>query len=227
LIAALAWAGFWGRTDMLQLDHLTVIAPSLAHGVAHVRDSLGIEMPYGRVHDGMGTHNHLLRLGDDVYLEVIAVDPGALVPSRPRWFGLDDRLAVQAAWDRGFRLRGWVARTTDIDAVLSRHADILGDKVQLSRAGLSFSFSLRRDGSLPLGGLAPSVIDRDGRPPPIASMPDLGARLHGVIVEHPEPDEVTALYEELGIEKLPQVQRGECFRYRARIETPGGLRELY
>lgn len=212
---------------MLRLDHLTIIAPTLADGVAHVRDCLGIEMPYGRVHDGMGTHNHLLRLGDDAYLEVIAVNPAAPPPDRPRWFGLDDGKAVQAAWDDGFHLRGWVARTTDIDAVLSRHGAILGSTVRLSRAGLSFSFSLPPDGSLPLGGLAPSVIDRAGHPPPIAAMPDLGARLHAVIVEHPEPDEVTALYEELGIENPPEVQKGEQFRYRAKIETPGGLKTLY
>ncbi len=212
---------------MLQLDHLTVIAPSLMDGVAHVRACLGIDVPYGRVHPDMGTHNHLLRLGDGVYLEVIAVNPGAPPPDRPRWFGLGDRNAVQAAWDRGRRLRGWVARTADIDTVLPEHEHILGRKTRLSGGSSFYFFSLPPDGALPLGGIAPSVIDRGGRPPSIAAMADLGAELRAVIIEHPSPDEVAALYEKLGIENPPEVRKGDQFRYRAQIQTPGGLKELY
>lgn len=101
---------------MLQLDHLSIIAPSLADGVAHMRSCLDIDVPYGRVHPDMGTHNHLLRLGDDAYLEIIAVDPSVPPPARPRWFGLGDMKAVQTAWDRGFRLRGVPGTQYLIDA---------------------------------------------------------------------------------------------------------------
>jgi hypothetical protein len=37
----------------------------------------------------MGTHNRLLKLGEGFYLELIAIDPQAPPPGRPRWFGLD------------------------------------------------------------------------------------------------------------------------------------------
>lgn len=211
---------------MLQRDHLTLIAPSLAEGAAHIRACLGLDIPYGRAHDGMGTHNHLLRLGDDVYLEVIAVDPAAPLPGRPRWFGLDDAALVRSSWDDGFRLRGWVARTTSISGLLARHGDILGEEVRLLGSGRSFSFAVPPGGALPLGGLAPSVIDRGGHPPSIAAMPDLGARLRSFAVEHPEPAEVRALYERLGVENPPEIRRGERLRYRAAIETPAGLKEL-
>jgi hypothetical protein len=33
-------------------------------------------------------HNRLLRLGNDLYLEVIAPNLAAPAPGRPRWFGL-------------------------------------------------------------------------------------------------------------------------------------------
>ncbi|RDJ24205.1 VOC family protein [Bosea caraganae] len=211
---------------MLQRDHLTVIAPSLAEGVAHVRSCLDLDIPYGRAHDGMGTHNHLLRLGDDVYLEVIAVDPAAPPPGRPRWFGLDDSGLVRSNWDEGFRLRGWVARTTGIADMLARHGAILGEEVRLTGSGRSFSFAVPPGGALPLAGLAPSVIDRGGYPPSIAAMPELGARLRSFTVEHPQPEDVAALYERLGVENPPDIRRGERLRYRAMIETPAGLREL-
>ena len=67
---------------MLKLDHLTIIAPSLDQGLAHVRQQLGADMPPGDKHPEMGTHNRLLRLGDDVFLELIAIDPDAAAPRR-------------------------------------------------------------------------------------------------------------------------------------------------
>lgn len=212
---------------MLQLDHITVIAPSLADGVAHVRTCLDIDVPFGRQHQDMGTHNHLLRLGERVYLEIIAVDPDAPRPARRRWFGLDDQAAVRAAWDSGFRLRGWVARTTDIEAVLSEHAGMLGRKVAFSSRNGDFFFAIPDDGSLPLDGVAPSVIDRQGKPPPVAAMADPGARLHSVIIEHPDPDRVSDLYRKLRIDAAPEVRKGARFRYRAMIQTPGGLKDLF
>ena len=76
---------------MLTLDHLTVIAPTLTEGVAHVRACLGLDVPFGQRHGYMGTVNHLLQLGGTVYLEIVAVDPAADAPGRRRWFGLDDQ----------------------------------------------------------------------------------------------------------------------------------------
>lgn len=213
---------------MLTLDHLSIIAPSLQEGVEHVRNCLGIDIPYGRVHPDMGTHNHLLRLGDGVYLEVIAADPGAAPPAHPRWFGLDDSQAVRLAWDSGLRLRGWVARTQDIDTVLQQHEAILGRKTAMSAgAAPPYFFAIPPGGALPLAGVAPCVIDRGQRPPPVASMPDLGARLHHFTIGHPEPDRVEALYESLGLENAPRIEKAETFRYRAEIQTPGGLKALY
>lgn len=211
---------------MLQLDHITVIAPTLAEGVAHVRACLDIDMPFGRQHQDMGTHNHLLRLGEAVYLEVIAVNPDAPQPAHPRWFGLDDQRALRKAWDAGLRLRGWVTRCTDIDAVLSRHAGTLGRKVRLMSGEVVFHFAIPEDGSLPAGGIAPSVIDRGNRPPPVAAMADLGARLQSFTIAHPEPARVAALYDALEIDAPPAVIPGECLCYRATIATPRGMRDL-
>jgi hypothetical protein len=73
---------------MLKLDHISVIAPSLAEGVSHVRACLDLDVPFGQRHAYMGTYNHLLQLGDTVYLEIVALDPEADGPGRARWFGL-------------------------------------------------------------------------------------------------------------------------------------------
>ena len=122
---------------MLKLDHICVIAPSLAEGVAHVRTCLDLDVPFGQRHAYMGTHNHLLQLGDTVYLEIVALDPEAPGPGRPRWFGLDDQKTVSSDWDEGRRLRGWVARTDAIDAIIAGRTAIFGAKVPLSLIHIS------------------------------------------------------------------------------------------
>jgi hypothetical protein len=38
------------RDMTLKLDHLTIIAPSLAEGVNHVRSCVDIDVPYGGAH---------------------------------------------------------------------------------------------------------------------------------------------------------------------------------
>ena len=211
---------------MLKLDHLTVIAPTLDEGVSHVRDCLDIDVPFGTRHLYMGTHNHRLRLGDAVYLEIVALDPDGVSPGRPRCFGLDDRDTVRSDWEDGRRLRGWVASTVDIDRELAVHPGIFGERVALPFDKPSFNFSIPPDGSLPLDGAAPSLIDHRDDLSFLANIPDLGARLQAVSLEHPEPAAVTALYEELAIDRPPEVVPGSRVRYRARIETPSGLRVL-
>jgi len=211
---------------LLKLDHLTVIAPTLSEGVAHVRNCLDLDVPFGTRHAYMGTHNHRLQLGNAVYLEIVASDPAGVDPARPRWFGLDDQEKVRSDWDQGRRLRGWVANTEALDSVLATHAAIFGDKVPLPPKDPDFAFTIPRDGSLPFDGLAPSIIDHRGDSSYVASIPDLGARLHAFTLECPDPNRIEALYRALAIEQPPVIVQAPMVRYRALIETPNGLREL-
>src|SRR3546814_14325236 len=87
------------------IDHIVITAPSLAEGAAYVESVLGVAPQPGGEHTRMGTHNMVLRLGDDVYLEVIAINPKALPLDRPRWSEPDGsrsrspRSANSFAWD--------------------------------------------------------------------------------------------------------------------------------
>lgn len=211
---------------MLQLDHLTVVAPDLAEGVAHVRDCLDLEVPFGQRHLYMGTHNHLLQLGDSLYLEIVALDPAAAPQAHRRWFGLDDQRQVRADWDEGRRLRGWVARTDAIDAVLAGRETTLGRKVALPHDAPAFDFAVPDDGSLPFDGIAPSIIDRRGRPRSMATIADLGARLVSFTLAHPDPAAIRTLYRELAVTRAPTVVFAARPHYTAEIETPAGSRVL-
>ena len=60
------------------VDHLAVAASSL--DASTLERVLGVPLAGGGKHDRMGTHNRLLRLGSDAYLELIAIDPAARLP---------------------------------------------------------------------------------------------------------------------------------------------------
>lgn len=211
---------------MLKLDHLTVIAPTLTEGVAHVRACLDLDLPFGSRHEYMGTHNHRLQLGASVYLEIVALDPKGTAPGRPRWFGLDDQRQVRADWEEGRRLRGWVANAEALEAVAAAQEAIFGEVVALPPEDPSFAFTIPRDGALPLDGAAPSIIDHRGDASYIATIPDLGARLVSFTLEHPDPEGIGALYRSLAIDHAPVVVQGPRLRYSAMIDTPAGMREL-
>ena len=211
---------------MQKLDHLTVIAPTLDEGVSHVRNCLDLDVPFGTRHGYMGTHNHRLQLGDGVYLEIIALDPDCMVSDRARWFDLDDPKTVRSDWEDGRRLRGWVACTVDIVLDVRRHPGVFGKRVSLPTAKPEFDFSIPSDGSLPLDGAAPSLIDHRGDPTSMADIPDLEASLQSVTLEHPDPASIAALYHDLEIDRPPEVVPGSKLRYREQIDAPRGQREL-
>lgn len=205
---------------MPYFDHMTIVAPTLAEGIGYVQGVLGIELMNGSVHRDMGTHNRRVRLGADCYLEIIAVDPDAQSPSHPRWFGLDQVNTVRANWAQGLRLRGWVARTDEIDAVQATHGHLIGEKKWLDD---HFSFLLLPSGELPMEGALPCMIDVGENLPTAAGLVDQGVRLKEFILEHPDPPLVVSLFSKIGIVNAPRVIGGEVVKLGASIETRHGL----
>jgi hypothetical protein len=211
---------------MTELDHIAVVAPDLATGVAWVHDVLGAEPLTGGKHPMMATHNCLLRIGEDVFLEVIALDPNAPKPAVKRWFGLDDQAAIQRNWQSGRRLAAYVARCHDVAATIGSQGDIFGQATQLTRGDLVWTFGVRRDGALPLGGALPHVMDWGTRGALARALKDSGLHLRELVVETPDPDAVQAGLDAIGLTCKPTIQRADAVRLSATIDTPHGVRTI-
>ena len=200
------------------VDHLAVIAPTLALGSEYVADLLGAAPRPGGRHPRMGTHNALLRLGPMVYLEVIAVDPEAGPPDLPRAFALD-RVGARA------RLSSWVARTSDVRAAAA--ADPAYGRIEpMSRGALRWEITLPGGDGLVFDGLAPLLIQWLGEPHPAAAMPDSGCALEALEGRHPRAGALAGLLEAIGLQDGMTVHPGPVPRLAAHIQTPRGLRVL-
>jgi hypothetical protein len=157
------------------LDHLVVAAHTLDQGAEWCERLLGVTPAPGGKHATMGTHNRLLAIGSAAfpraYLEIIAIDPDAPAPQRPRWFGLDDA-GLQARLRERPRLLHAVARTDRLDAALAELASQgldAGTAVAAERASphgvFRWRIAGRSDGRLLCGGALPTLITWQGMHP--------------------------------------------------------------
>ena len=209
---------------MNNLDHIVVAANTLKQGVDYVRSNLGVEIPRGGSHQTMGTHNHLMQLGNDAYLEVIAIDPEAAVPVHPRWFGLDDAL-LRTAIRQQPRLITWVMNTLDIRQLVDTAGFEVGTPTALSRDKLKWEIALTDDGRMLAGGMLPYCIQWHCSPHPSQDMADFDCLLQGLTIHHNRPRWITARLDAVGASHLVDVEAiadSETPYLSAAIDTPAG-----
>lgn len=200
-----------------RLDHITVVSADLAAGVRHVENALGVIVPAGGAHVQMSTHNCLMRLGPGLFLEIVAPDPDAPAPGRPRWFGLDRPGST--------RLATWVVGVTDLDAALTRYP-VAGRAESITRGTLNWRISVPPDGSLPMDGAFPTLIEWPPGPHPAEAMVDLGCRLAMLRIGHPDITPVDSFAQDyLADSRLSFAHASEAGLV-AEIETPAGKRLL-
>lgn len=211
------------------VDHLVVAAASLEQGAAWCEQALGVAPAAGGRHAHMGTHNRLLAIGSAAfpmaYLEIIAHDPEAPPPTRPRWFGLDDA-ALQARLREGPRLLHIVARCARLDATLTALRELgldAGQAVAAERAspqGLyRWRIAGRADGQLLSGGALPTLIEWQGMHPS-EHLPPSGVALHSLQLGGLAEPVVAAL----GLHDVSCSAQGTALR--AAFDTPRGRVQL-
>lgn len=207
------------------LDHLVVAADTLDQGTRYVQERLGIAPAGGGSHAAMGTHNRVLKLGRDRYLEVIAIDPEGQRPDFPRWFNLDHsdlqrRLAIRP------RLITWVVRTDRLDA-LAKHTYGRSATIRpMQRDSLRWRFAFTNDGSMPGNGLIPHMIQWEGGRHPAESMLDSGCVVAGLAGTHTDPASVQRMVSSMGLDHaitIHPASKNQVQGLSARIHTPTGM----
>ncbi len=215
-------------TPATTFDHLVIGCADLARGKAWLERFLGVTLSDVGTHVRMGTHNRLLSLGPDAYLELVAIDPAGGKPFMPRWFGLDTR-DVQERIAQKPRLLGWAARTDAIEALSGQTAGILGSVQPMERGDFKWRITIPEDGYPVEAGLLPTLIQWDVPIHPCQRLPDQGCRLEWMEAAHPNPAKIRYLLGELGLEKaltLTATPPYSGMTMCAYVRTPSGVKTL-
>ncbi|HEU0204038.1 MAG TPA: VOC family protein [Burkholderiaceae bacterium] len=178
-------------------DHLVVACRDLAQGAAWLRERLGVDPQAGGKHATMGTHNALLKLGARAYLELLAIDPDAPAPARPRWFDLDNASVAERAAQAPFFLT-WVARTEQIANAVTR-VPALGEVQAFTRGQFAWRLTVPEDGALQFGGLLPAVIQWESATHPADVLEERGCTLSALRLSHPAATSLVPLFRELRV----------------------------
>ena len=218
---------------MNSVDHLVVLAPSLAEGVAWCEATLGVVPGPGGEHPLMGTHNRLIPVNTAAfpraYLEIIAINREA-APQRAagakRWFDLDDDTLQARLRTQGPQLAHWVAQVPDLPqalATLSAQGIDRGQVVAASRPTpqglLRWQISVRDDGQRLFNGCLPTLIQW-GDTHPTQAMADQGVALESLALAHPQAGALRQALDAVGLGAIP-VHTGPA-RLQARLRTPRG-----
>lgn len=165
------------------LDHLVYATPDLDATCRDLEIRLGVRASAGGQHPGRGTHNALISIGPNAYLEIIGPDP--LQPAiRPVWFGIDQLTAP--------KLITWAVRVDDIEACVKEissdvNVGMVRSGSRKTPDGTTLSWQLTEP-QLPQGiGLVPFLIEWKSSQHPAHSA-ITGPPLVQLRIEHPEPE---------------------------------------
>lgn len=190
------------------IDHLVIGTNDLASGTDWTESRLGAACDGGGAHPLMGTHNRLMRLAGGPYLEVIAIDPDASSPGRPRWFTLD-REKTKSRFATGPGALCWVAAVSDIETAVRQCGYDCGQITTVTRGDLQWRLTIPDDGSLPAGGVLPSLIEWPEGMHPVTSLAETDIYLDTIHLTHPDPAHIEACLDRLGLASIATVTSGD------------------
>ena len=213
-----------------RLDHMMVLADTLAQGVAWCEATLGVVPAPGGQHPLFGTHNRLLALGGaafaQAYLEIIAIDPAAGDPGRTRWFDMDDQRLRRQVRAQGPQLIHWVAREPELARAAAAWAAlglergaVLPASRMTPRGLLEWQITVREDGQRLLDGCLPTLIQW-GAVHPADALPASGIALESLSLRHPQAALLRAALDAVGLAGVA-VEPGPA-ALQARLATPRG-----
>ena len=167
---------------MHKLDHIVLGANTLQEGTDYLEKKLGLSLSEIGYHHHMGTHNRVIKIGENIYLEVIAIDPNANKPRHVRWFNLDNE-NQQARLKISPQIIGYVIENKNLDIL-----KFYNPFFKASREDYRWEFAIPKSDNnlinknLIESGLVPSLIKWKSKKP-VCQMVDNDFELEKIEIE--------------------------------------------
>ena len=150
---------------MHKLVHIVLGCNTLQEGTDYVEKKLGLTLSEIGYHLHMGTHNRVIKISENIYLEVIAIDPNANKPKHFRWFNLDNK-KQQARLKKSPQIIGYVIENQNPDML-----KFYNPFFEASRGNYCWEFAMPKsddtliNDELIESGLVPSLIKWKSKKP--------------------------------------------------------------
>ena len=203
------------------VDHLVYAVPDLEEAIEDLEKKLGVAPVIGGKHKSQGTHNALVHLGRNAYLEIIAADPSNETFTGQRWMGID--LITEP------KITRWAVKSNKLDRDSGYLATVdprLGDLKGGARKkpnGKKLIWKATVTLPEPEVEVLPFCIDWKGAEHPTKELPQV-CKLIELRGNHPTPWLIEAAVHSLNIDMKMGVE--EEASIKAIIETPNGMVEL-
>lgn len=205
-----------------QIDHIVYSVPDLEIACNDLEKLLGVRPVFGGYHRTQGTKNALLNLGNQCYLELLAIDEANIEIKPPRWMGIDLITRPQ--------ITRWAIKSSTLQQDrlhLKRHNSKLGEidgGQRKMQDGNVLKWRMILPIAEPVVDIVPFMVDWQGSSHHPTDKLLKGCRLVEVKVFHPQPSIVQAVFENLGVDL--KVKKGEEVRISILVEGLKGVVEI-
>ena len=190
-----------------RIDHIVIGAANLISGRNILETKLSTKFSLGGEHQFMGTHNKLLKLQSDIYLEIIANNPNVDKPSRQRWFSLDEARTKEKI-KHSPRALCWVLEVDNIEDTVKKCGYNPGEILQVSRGELTWKITVPSNGRLADNGVLPALIEWPSDQHPSKKLTNNNISMKTLSLFHPEPNKIKNIISNLIESNLIRVLEG-------------------
>ncbi len=203
-------------------DHIVYAVPDLEATMDWFEKETGVRPVFGGYHKTQGTKNAIVNLGNECYLEILAIDEGNTAIGTPRWMGID---MIESPQITRWSLKSDNLRQ-DSKILKKYHAEmgnIQGGQRQTS-TGNTLTWEMILPLATPAVELAPFMTDwQHSATHPTHNMIQK-CQLIALSCTHPNPSAIQDIFKELGIDMT--IAKGEKAVINAKIKHPNGVIDI-
>ncbi len=200
-------------------DHIVYTVPNLEAAIDEFEKLSGMRPVFGGYHTTKGTKNALINLGNDCYLEILAIDEVNTQVKPPRWMGVD---LVKIP-----EITRWSLKSNQLHQdrkILQKYHPEMGviqGGQRQTATGDTLTWEMILPLATPLVEVVPFMTDwQHSTIHPTHNLPQQ-CELIELLFTHPHPTTIQEIFSELNIDIL--IQKAEKATIRAKIKSPNGV----